>query len=483
MPETGSCWQRIKHVSGMDRAIAFTLTARGVQMLGSTGTVLLIVRFLTPAEQGYYYTLLSLVALQVLFELGFAFVVLQLAAHESARLSIAPDGCISGDAMAHARLASVLQKAVRWYAFVGLIMALTLLPLGTHFFASHSQQGIAVHWRMPWVTTVTICVLTFLLNPVFSFLEGCGQVPQVARMRMWQSVTGTGLAWSAMILHHGLFSPAMVLLGNAAVGLLFIRRRRTLLGPLLRYPAGANSIAWNREVWPFQWRIAFTWMGTYFTAQVFMPILFVYRGPVEAGRMGLSLSITGYLGALVLSWMHTKAAPFGQLVAQRKYPQLDRLFFCTLKQSGTILLGGIAGFLAVVLALQYLYPRLAHRMLSPPLFALLLATGFSNYLVQSEAIYLRAFKREPFLVLSLIVGSLTVSSALLLVQRWGVAGVSFGYFVSSGIVGLIIATTIFRKWRMGQVARSGAASCQHDWPGEPAIAQQPTLARSSESAL
>ena len=47
------------------------------------GSVLLIVHFLTAAEQGYYYALWSLVALQSVFELGFSFVILQVAAHET----------------------------------------------------------------------------------------------------------------------------------------------------------------------------------------------------------------------------------------------------------------------------------------------------------------------------------------------------------------------------------------------------------------
>ena len=54
--------------------------------LGVVGTVLLIVRFLNPVEQGYYYTLLSLVSLQMVFELGFSFVIQQLAAHECVHL-------------------------------------------------------------------------------------------------------------------------------------------------------------------------------------------------------------------------------------------------------------------------------------------------------------------------------------------------------------------------------------------------------------
>ena len=107
--------QRLKHFLGLDRAIAYMVLARTTQILGSTGTVLLIVRFLSPVEQGYYYTLLSLVALQTVFELGFSFVILQMAAHECAHLTLHADGRVEGDPVAHARLASILQKTVRWY--------------------------------------------------------------------------------------------------------------------------------------------------------------------------------------------------------------------------------------------------------------------------------------------------------------------------------------------------------------------------------
>ena len=75
---------------GLDGPVAYTFLARIVNIVGSTGTVLLIVRFLSPVEQGYYYTLLSLVALQAVFELGFSFVIQQLAAHECVSSEIPP---------------------------------------------------------------------------------------------------------------------------------------------------------------------------------------------------------------------------------------------------------------------------------------------------------------------------------------------------------------------------------------------------------
>ncbi len=77
---------KLPHAIGLDRAIAFTVLGRVVQGLGSVGSLLLIVHFLSPAEQGYYYACGYLVALQSVFELGFSFVILQVAAHERAHL-------------------------------------------------------------------------------------------------------------------------------------------------------------------------------------------------------------------------------------------------------------------------------------------------------------------------------------------------------------------------------------------------------------
>src|SRR5579864_6487677 len=84
----------IRHVLGLDRAVGFSVLARLWSSAAGLVTVALIARFLSPAEQGYYYTFGSLVALQIIFELGFSFVILQMACHESASLTIAPDGTI-----------------------------------------------------------------------------------------------------------------------------------------------------------------------------------------------------------------------------------------------------------------------------------------------------------------------------------------------------------------------------------------------------
>ena len=118
---------------GLDGPVAYTFLARIVNIVGSTGTVLLIVRFLSPVEQGYYYTLLSLVSLQMVFELGFSFVIQQLAAHECIHLELHPDGSVSG--RSSGSCASGLHAAT-YFAVVHRRcgrMGVILAPLGIGF--------------------------------------------------------------------------------------------------------------------------------------------------------------------------------------------------------------------------------------------------------------------------------------------------------------------------------------------------------------
>jgi len=453
--QSGRLWQtfrdflryKLAHAIGLDRAIAFTVLGRVVQGLGSVGSVLLIVHFLTAAEQGYYYTLWSLVALQNVFELGFSFVILQVAAHERAHLEFQKDGFISGSEAAHLRLASLLQRAVKWYAGAALIMGIVLMAGGTRFFSMHQQSQVQGMWVGPLRVTAVACAVTFSIGPVLSFLEGCGQVAQVARMRFFQSAVSVAAAWTALFSHHGLFSPAMVLLGQGFVASILLYSRRKFLVPLLKMNVAGNGINWRREVWPFQWKIAVSWLCDYFIFQLFTPALFAFRGPVEAGRMGLSMSVVMQLSTMMLAWMTTKAAPFGNLIAKKNTPELDRMFFRTLRQSLVLFAGAALLLLIGVLLAPYIMPKISYRIESWQIFLLLLLTALSSNIVQSEAIYLRAHKCEPFLVQSVVIALCTAASVVLFAKTAGALGVSLAYFVVLGVAGVTSATAIFRAKR------------------------------------
>ena len=458
-PAPNGPFRRLANTLGVDRAVAFTVLARAWSSLAGIGTLILIARSLSPAEQGFYYTFYSLVALQIVFELGFSVVILQVASHEAAHLEIAPDGAITGPEHAHGRLANVLQKSVRWYTAGALFMVVTLVPVGLAFFR-HAERGpksiSEVHYVLPWLLVVIASACTFQVDPLFSFLEGCGYVPEVARTRLRQSICGTVLGWSAFLVHHGLFAPGCFILGQALAGAWFIASKRGLLMPLLRRACGAFRIDWRAEVWPFQWRIAVSWLAGYITSQLFNPILMNSRGPIEAGQMGMSLSICGTLSSMAVAWMNTKAAPFGRLIARKEYATLDRSFFRALWQSALAAVVGCSSVWVVVLLLGHLGIRshgvlLASRLLAPVPLAMLLFGTLGNIVVFSEALYLRAHKQEKFMINSILGAVYTAPVAYFLGRsqnpHGGAWGIAAAYAVGTLVIGLGYGTFTFLRWR------------------------------------
>lgn len=435
---------------GLDRAVVFTLLARGWSAAAGLISLTLITRFLTRAEQGYYYTFYSLVALQIVFELGFSVVILQTASHEAAHLHIAPDGTVTGSPEAHARLASVLQKAIRWYTMAGLAMAIILYPVGHAFFRHQDLKqplGNPVAWGVAWLLVVLSTCFTFQIDPLFSFLEGCGYVSNVMRTRLSQAILGSLLGWIALSLHHGLLAPACIIAGQAIAGAIFVFGKRHLLLSLFRHRSEHFRIDWASEVWPFQWRIAVSWLCGYFTFQLFNPILLNYRGPIEAGQMGMTINICGTLSGMAIAWMNTKAAPLGRLIALRDFRTLDRTFFRAVLQSTAAASLAFVAVWCVVVYLRAQQNPLALRILPPFPLALLFAGHAGNVVVFAEALYLRAHKQEKFMINS-IAGALWMApTALFFGRSSGAYGIALCYFWGTLFIGLGYGTYTFLRYR------------------------------------
>jgi hypothetical protein len=440
-------WRRIAHTIGLDSAIAYTVLARGWAGVSGLITVALIARRLSPAEQGYYYTFGSLVALQIVFELGFSVVILQLATHEVAHLTIDATDRIFGPEAAHSRLASVLRKALQWYTVAAVLMACVLIPAGWHFFATTSDPSHAIAWKLPWICVVLASSVTFQIDPLFSFMEGCGFVSRVARARLAQSITAGLLAWTALLLHHGLFAPALLISGQAIAGIVWLSRRHRLLFHLLRHPVGQHAIDWWKEVWPFQWRIAISYACGFFIFQLYNPVLFKYWGPAAAGRMGMSLNISNAIASIALAWITTKAAPFGALIARREFAALDHLFFRTLWQSLSLaILGALTVWITVVF-FNHHHIAFSQRVLPPLAFGFLLMSMCINQVVAAWGLYLRAHKQEKFLIPSVAAAIALTLSTYFLGRPFGALGMTAGQLFLAIVIGLGVGYYTFSKYR------------------------------------
>ncbi len=436
---------------GVNTAVLYTLIGRGWGLLSGIVTLLLVLRTLSPAEQGYYYTFASLMAMQVLFELGMSYVVMQFASHEMAHLTWTSGGRIEGDANAKSRLRSLLLLSLKWYGVIAALVIVVIMPLGWMFFSSNQTES-TINWQFAWGWLVFASALNVIVMPLMSLLEGSGRVAEIARLRMFQNILGSLVAWAMLFGGAGLLAmPAMSTSYALTVLVWLWYWQRGFFKALLRSKVKAAEVDWKTEIWPFQWKIALSWLSGYFIFQLFTPVLFAYRGAIEAGQMGMSMSIANALMSIPMAWMSTAAPKFGTLVAKSDYDSLDRLFRSTLFQSLAVMVMLGAMLVAVNYYVHIENIQFAFRILDPLPFTLLILTTILNYVTYAESAYLRAHKVEPFLTISLISAVLIATLTYIMGKRYGAEGIMFGYLFVCASVGFGWGSLIFiskrREWK------------------------------------
>jgi O-antigen/teichoic acid export membrane protein len=436
---------------GVDRAVVYTLAGRGWGLLSGIVTLFLVVRYLTPDEQGYYYTFASLLAMQILFELGMSVVVMQFASHEMANLSWSVTDTLEGDVGAKSRLRSLILLVTKWYGVIAVLIIVVILPIGWIFFSSNHSQT-SVNWQLAWIWLVFAAAINIFLMPYLSLLEGCGRVTEVARLRMKQSMVSSLFAWLVLMGGGGLLALPAMNTGLALTAFIWLwRTKKNFIVNLLAQRLSAGSVRWKTEIWPFQWRIALSWLSGYFIFQLFTPTIFAYRGAVEAGQMGMSISIANALMGIAIAWMNTKAPGFGSLVAKKDYDNLDRVFALTLSRSLAVMVVIGGGLCAMNYIAHIELMPFAYRILDPLPFLLLILATILAYVTYAQATYLRAHKEEPFMLISLISAALIGSLTVLLGNKYGSTGLMAAYAAVYSIVGVGWGSKIFlskrREWQ------------------------------------
>ncbi len=398
-----------------DPHVLFTLLQRAWIILAGGVTLLLIPYNLTAVEQGYYFAFSSLIAMQVFFDLGFNSVVVQLVGHETAKLRVGTcDGALEIDPH-RSRLASLMSLLRRWYRIAAVLFFLFLCPAGYLFF--QSNEGLSTQsWMGPWTVQLLFTALNLYFSPFLAVSEGQGHVSDVAKLRLYQAIFACALMWTLLVSGAGLWATPVIPGVSALTTYLWLRGRHDDLVARSDTVKPAAQINWYREIFPFQWRIALSWISGYFIFSLFTPMIFKHQGAEEAGRIGITLSIFTSLTTLGMGWVAAKVPSFSMLIARGQRAELNRLFVSVLKRSLLATATACAMLLLMVIALQAMECTLLHRISGLPILLCLSAVTLANVVIFSAAAYMRAHKEEPMLLNSVVMGIAVFGTAWVLSQ-------------------------------------------------------------------
>ena len=434
---------------GLDKSIAFNISNRFVQAIGSLLVIYFVSNHLTKAEQGYYYTFGSIAAMQVFFELGLSVVITQFVAHEFAFISQISEDKIQDEHRHIARVASLLRFILKWYAWGAALLFIVVTVGGFVFFGDFGGKNSTVLWQSPWILLMIATSLNLLLSPYIPFLEGMNNVAAVAKFRTIQSSLSYTVLFLSIKFGFGLFALGLFALCTFILLLVWIltNQFKVSLVALWNSFDPQISISWEKEIFPFQWRIAMSWLSGYFIFQLFNPIVFALEGPIVAGQIGITLTAFNGISVVAMAWISTKIPMFSVLIAQKNFKELDSVFFKAMKQSFVLITVSVIIFCALLGLLQYdyigLFKELGMRFL-PIKFALFIGlSSIVNQLIFSMAAYLRSHKKEPLLANSVVGAIMSILLVYFSTKWFGVAGTVLANFLSTFLLGLGWVTYVF----------------------------------------
>lgn len=428
----------------INRDHIFTALNQLSKSVNGFAALLLVPIFISPEEQGYWFTFSSLAALVMLADLGFSNLILQFSAHEFVHLHFDSDRTIKGDERHLKRLSTLFTFTSRWITTIVLLSVPVILFIGYYLF---SLRRTEVHWFIPWIVFVIAAAMSFVNNVILYFFEGCDSVGIVQRMRSVIAIFMTLTMSAALALKLGLLALSVSLLASAVLGSILIWRE---FGPAISgfiEESKTYSHQWGGEVVPLFWRYAISWASGYFIFQMYTPVMFHFHGPVEAGKIGISITL--WMGIFSISnvWVSAVTPKLNMLVSKKDWKALDTLFLKSLLFSIATFMTGVV-FVFLLFLIFRGKVTLFERFIGNLSMSILAAGWFFQISINTLAVYLRAHKEEP-LAMPSFVSAVYIVLTTFLCAKFLPPEYFFLGFLSSYLWGLPWILTIFYRRRKG----------------------------------
>jgi hypothetical protein len=435
----------------MDRATFYASGTRAVQGITGLAAMGAAAAFLSPAEQGVFFSIAAMMQIQASAEMGMSVVLIQVASHEKVASGVS-EGLVPAADVARARLGSLLRQSCLWTAVAAGVFLLVLAPLGCWFFSSTPK----LHPQAPWLLAVTATAINLLPIPMLAVLEGCGAVAQAWRIRCWQQVASGVALPLALVAGLGTWAlgmAGMITILATCVGMMC---ERAFFQAIWSSRQEDQRLRWWQDVWPFQWRISLSYLCGIFIVHFAVPSIYRICGAVEAGRFGLSFAAMRAVSSIALSNLSSKAQVLGSLVAIGNRSDLDRRFDASCKRSLMLGIGGLLSILIMFEVIGIFKPQWQGRALALAPMLVLSCAMILQHVTQCIAIYLRAHREEQLLIPSVLGAAALGVGFPLAAKEWGVIGVTYWYFATTLLLGTSIAIVLLYLKRSAHKAEAPA---------------------------
>lgn len=215
--------KKIRDYWGIDEHLVYSVLFKSWGLVKSPLTIAVLIIYLNPRDQGYWYTFINLGALTALAELGFTMVLTQLVSHEFAYLSF--NGRVSGSEHHLMRLFSLIRYSGKLYSLIIPIAFVVLSIIGIVFLLSLTDLEISKPLLIAWVLYSLSGVLTLITSIVASIIQGLNEISTAQRILLLSSVISTLITIIGLVFGLKLWALGIGGITNFLVCIFFFKKK------------------------------------------------------------------------------------------------------------------------------------------------------------------------------------------------------------------------------------------------------------------
>lgn len=371
------------------------LTFKGLSVLKGPALLIMLVIFLTPEQQGYWYLITNLGALAFNADFGSGLLTMQhIANHTKSKFNAIE---------MRRNFSRLISSSYKFLYTSLLIISLLLIPSG--YMLMNDQGYLTIYaWFFYLASSVPVHFLLFELY----LLQGFGSIVQSYIFRSIFVVLS--LIICTLLLYSGM-SLLSLGISNIIASLIVIPIvvRKFNYGKVRdsqSYPQIKTFILTKTRV-----QYITSWLAGYAMFFMIVPLVMYFKGPVVAGQIGLGLALVKAISALSLAPMESSLTLLGKAVGDKNKIQLMSYF----KKS--LLFGVLIFILAAISSIILLeiirdIPIFDKRLPSLLVYSALLIAEFLYLIMNLLAKKVRIFLIEPYAIANVFFGISVFGNAI-----------------------------------------------------------------------
>lgn len=381
--------------------------------------------YLDNRSQGYYYLYLNLASIQVFVELGLGTFLVNYSSALRER-----------GTKTNSKLGSLLKKVVS-YARYNSGLYIFIASMYVYIFGDEYMYKDNIHYTLIYIIIIALDVSKI---PLLSIVSGCGDIVEVYRMKTVKALLEAVVLWVALKFGFGLNALIVAASISLVIVILFLNYiKRNFFLSILKSYNPESQVNWMTDIFPMQWKMGLSWISGWLLFSSIVPISFKLIGPVEAGQIGMTLSMVLGLASASSMVVNAVSPKMAKYAALRDRVSVDRLAIRTANFSFSVYIFGALIIAFISYYIETFPGKYSERILPlDTLIFVLIGVGAQQFTMPITA-YMFAYIKHPFVFESLLLGVLTISAIYMSGLYFGIYGMTISFM----LVQVVVAVPIF----------------------------------------